>query len=65
MRRLFARYLDGQIDESVWSRFMATLESFESNPLERSALIAFADDIFVGAGQSSSPQLHRLFAEAV
>ncbi len=63
--RLFARYLAGQIEESVWKRFLSTLESFESNPSERSALIAFFDDVLVGSGDRTSLQLNRLLAEAV
>ena len=63
--RLFARYLAGQIEESVWKRFLSVLESFESNPSERSALIAFFDDIFAGTGDRTAPQLNRLLAEAV
>ncbi len=63
--RLFARYLAGQIDESVWNRFLRTLESYESNPSERSAMIAFVDDVLVGATQNSSSKVDRLLAEAV
>ena len=63
--RLFARYLAGQIDESVWMRFMSVLESFESHPLERSAFIAFFDDILRGTGDRSALQLNRLLTEVV
>lgn len=63
--RLFARYLAGQIEESVWKRFLSALDSFESNPSERSALIAFFDDILVGTGGHTAPQLNRLLADAV
>ena len=63
--RLFARYLAGQIEESVWKRFLSALDSFESNPSERSALIAFFDDVLVGTGGHTAPQFNRLLAEAV
>ncbi len=62
---LFARYLAGQIEESVWKRFMSALETFESNPSERSAFIAFFHDILSGTGERTTPQLNRLLAEAV
>ena len=62
---LFARYLDGQIEESLWKRFMSVLESFESDPRERTAFITFVDDILRGTGDRSAPQLNRLLAEAV
>ena len=65
LMRLFARYLDGQIEESVWNRFLSALEKFESNPLERSAFIAFFDDVLVGTGSRSAPQLNQLLTEAV
>jgi len=63
--RLFARYLAGQIEESVWKRFMSALESFESSPSERSALITFFDDTFVGTGKRTTPHFNRLLAETV
>ncbi len=64
MGRLFARYLAGQIEESVWKRFLFTLEKFESDPSERSAFITFFDDILVGGSKHSAPHLNRLFSEA-
>ncbi|MCY4170643.1 MAG: hypothetical protein OXE59_09515 [Bacteroidetes bacterium] len=63
--RLFAKYLAGQIDESVWNLFLRTLESYESNPSERSAMIAFVDDILVGSPKNCSSQMDRLLAKAV
>jgi len=63
--RLFARYLDGQIDESIWKRFLCALETFESDPSERSAMISFFDDLLGGASQDNPHQLNRLLAEAV
>jgi len=63
--RLFARYLSGQIDESVWNRFLSALESYESNPSERSAMIAFVDDVLLGSSNYSTSQLDRLLAEAI
>ena len=65
MVHLFARYLAGQIEEPLWKRFLSALESFESNPLERSAFIAFFDDSLVGTGGRSAPHLNRLLAETV
>ncbi|MCY4000504.1 MAG: hypothetical protein OXF06_13380 [Bacteroidetes bacterium] len=63
--RLFARYLDGQIDESVWTRFLSTLETYESNPSERSAMISFFDDLLGGSSMKNSCQLNRLLSEAI
>ena len=63
--RLFVRYLTGQIEESVWKRFLSALEAFESNPSERSALIAFFDDAFVGTGKQRASQLDRLLTESI
>ena len=44
---------------------MSVLESFESHPLERSAFIAFFDDILRGTGDRSALQLNRLLTEVV
>ena len=63
--RLFARYLDGQIDESVWTRLLCALETFESDPSERSAMISFYDDVLGGTASDNSCQLNRLLAKAV
>ncbi len=44
---------------------MSALESYESDPRERSALITFIDDILVGTCERSKAQLNRILAEAV
>ena len=65
MVHLFARYLAGQIEEPLWKKFISALESFESNPLERSAFIAFFEDSLTGVSDRSVPRLNRLLVETV
>ncbi|MXW82752.1 MAG: hypothetical protein F4246_05345 [Rhodothermaceae bacterium] len=65
MVHLFAQYLAGQIEEPLWKKFISALESFESNPLERSAFIVFFEDSLAGTNDRSAPRLNRLLVETV
>ena len=44
---LFARYMKGEIEESLWQRFLSMLDASETSPQERLALIAFMNDFLV------------------
>lgn len=44
---LFARYIKGEIEESLWMRFLNRLDAEDSQPQERMALIVFMNDFLV------------------
>ena len=44
LRSLFARYVTGQIEEPLWTKFMQALDDTEGQPSERMALAAFLND---------------------
>ena len=60
--RLFTHYMAGQIEERLWDRFVSALDSFETNPMERNALISFVYDALTG---NDARTLNRLLAETV
>ncbi len=59
---LFARYVKGEIEESLWKRFVSVLEATEEQPQERMALIAFMNDFLVDRSIQAL-QVARLFAD--
>ncbi len=59
---LFARYVKGEIEESLWKRFLSMLDATEARPQERMALIAFMNDYFVERSMQAL-QLTMLFAD--
>ena len=59
---LFARYIKGEIEERVWSRFLSKLDATDSQPQERMALIAFMNDFLVERSVQAL-QLSKLLTE--
>lgn len=54
LRSLFARYVSGQIEEPLWTRFMQALDNTEGQPSERMALATFLNDAVKDQATSKS-----------
>jgi len=56
---LLGRYIKGEIEESLWKRFLSMLDHTEARSQERMALIAFMNDFLL----DRNFQVTNLFAE--
>ncbi len=64
LRTLFARYLAGEIEESLWSSIMSALDARETSHAERMALVTFLNDAtserWVGTRPVQGQVLHEV-----